>query len=85
MLSNSFTTISLYPSNFNSSFQTLDTYDLSEKLSAAAGQDKAEVERITDEFIREQANLEFIDDTVSFIKNFSAKFYFRRGRTFIIR
>jgi len=40
----------------------LDTYDLSEKLSA--GQDKAEVERITDEFIREQANLEFIDDMV---------------------
>jgi hypothetical protein len=44
-------------------FKTLDTYDLSEKLSAGA--DKAAVDRITDDFIREQANLEFIDDMVS--------------------
>ncbi|EDO32181.1 predicted protein [Nematostella vectensis] len=40
--------------------RTLDTYDLSEKLSA--GVDKAEVERITDEFLRQQATLEFVDD-----------------------
>lgn len=41
----------------------LDSYELSEKLSGHQ-LDEREVERIAEEFIREQATLEFVDDMV---------------------
>lgn len=44
--------------------QTIDAYELSEKLSGHQ-LDEKEVERIAEDFIREQATLEFVDDTVS--------------------
>ena len=44
-----------------SGFQTLDAYDLGEKLTAI---NEAEVERIAEEYIRQQATLEFVDDMV---------------------
>ena len=43
--------------------QTIDAYELSEKLSGHQ-LDEKEVERIAEDFIREQATLEFVDDTV---------------------
>lgn len=41
--------------------QTIDAYELSEKLSGHQ-LDEKEVERIAEDFIREQATLEFVDD-----------------------
>lgn len=43
--------------------QTIDAYELSEKLSGHQ-LDEKEVERIAEDFIREQATLEFVDDMV---------------------
>lgn len=44
--------------------QTIDAYELTEQLSGHQ-LDEKEVERITEDFIREQATLEFVDDMVS--------------------
>ena len=43
--------------------KTIDAYELSEKLSGHQ-LDEKEVERIAEDFIREQATLEFVDDMV---------------------
>lgn len=49
-------------------FQTIDAYELTELLSPNV--DNSEVERIGEEYLKDQANLEFIDDMVG-----SADFY----------
>ena len=43
-------------------FQTLDAYDLS--AETITNVDQGEVERIANEYIRQQATLEFVDDLV---------------------
>ena len=44
-------------------FQTIDAYELSELLAPQV--DDSQVQRIAEEYIREEANLEFVDDMVS--------------------